>query len=177
MRQLESSIYRMRLKNEYEDVMKLNHPGNKMFTIAPAPGETVPFVSKYDLVYHGDTWVMKNNHPVRQRGLTVRINLYRDFPYSAPHTYAVSDVPFHTNWWVDGHICNGVAWTVTGHLDEYVRFVIEVLQFRPERINPNSAANSQARDWWLQRRHDGSCFPSDRTAWPGKRIAPRLRFV
>ncbi len=179
MDQLENRTYSIRLKHEYEKVMKLNHHRNKLFTICAAPGESVPNVSKYDLTYHGETWLKVNGQIVRRRDVKVRISLFRDFPYSAPHADMISDgVPYHTNWWFDGrYVCNGGAWTTTSHIDEYVRFVIEVLQFKPERINILSAANHDAKDWWLEHQHDPSYFPTDSSPWPGERVVPRIKIM
>ncbi len=173
MPQLNSHFFNIRLKHEYENVMKLNHPCNKLFTICAAPGESVPSVSKYDLTYHGETWMLVDGKIVRLRGVKVRISLSRDFPFSSPGTEVISDgALYHPGWWDDGRMGDGIRWTTTSHLNEHIRFVIEELQFKPERINILSASNHDAKDWWLEHQHDPSYFPTDSSPWPGERVVP-----
>lgn len=172
---IQSNAYKTRLKNEYEELQKL--PRNDLFKVEPAPGETPPYVSRYYVTYTVPTWVKRGGRMVKQTRTVVEIE--KMSLSDAPHAKVVEgDIPYHTNWYTNGTVCNGTAWaTPAMWLYEYMGFVCELLQFKEARINPNSAANHEARDYWVVHKNDRSMFPTDMRSIPVPVEKKKLQIV
>ena len=172
---VQSSAYKKRLENEYKELQKL--PKNDLFKVVPAPGQTPPYVSCYHVIYTVPTWVKVRGRLVKQERTVVAVEKLS--LSNAPQARVIEgDVPYHTNWYTNGAVCNGNAWTSPAMwLYEYIGFVCELLQFKKDRINPKSPANHEARDYWLEHQNDRSKFPTDTRLIPVPVEKPKIQIV
>lgn len=151
---------RVRLQNEFLELKKIRR--NDIMEFVPAPGEVEPYVRNYIVTYHIPTFVDNGNSI--QQTTVVKVSIPDNFPQTQPIADVVQGrVPFHVNWWADGHLCNGNFWNSGRWLYEYFGFIGEVLQFRPDRINVGSPANRNAIPFFQANRHR---MPTDSRPMP-----------
>ncbi len=171
---VQSVAYKKRLENEYNELQKL--PKNDLFKVEPAPGQTPPHVSCYHVTYTVPTWVKVGGRIIKQERTVVKI----DKPSAAGDPRAVvieGAVPYHTNWYTDGAVCNGNVCHPSMWLYQYIGAICEMLQFKEDRINPGSAANREARDYWVEHKNDPSKFPTDTRRIPVPGEKPKIQIL
>lgn len=171
---------RIRLRNDYAQMVNLNSQGNLISWVAV--GGQAPEVEAYELTIRVRSFVDASG---RTRGEhTMRLELPADYPTSPPRI-AMTSRPyvFHPNWWpMDGAWCYG-RWMPAESLGNHVIRMIRTLQFDPEITNPDSPANRDAKEWYLrQRSRSPGDFPCDQQALPDPtkntrwEVTPQKRF-
>lgn len=85
------------------------------------------------------------------------------YPWSQiPKIRFESPIPFHPHIWADGSICWGTQNNPQPDLtlSDWLYQIIEYLQYSNEllQINPNSPANTDARNWWQANRNSVSRY-------------------
>jgi len=95
----------------------------------------------------------------------MRINLPARYPFERP-TVTIETPIFHPNIFTSGVVCQGDRWIASEGLDLLVRRMIRLVSFDPAHVNPASAANRSAADWYLtQRSRQPSTFPTDQVVF------------
>jgi ubiquitin-protein ligase len=100
----------------------------------------------------------------KRRGVDVVIVLPARFPFEPPSVQVTSPI-VHPNVWSGGMVCLGTKWQPTEGLDRLLQRVVRIVTFDPTVVNPASAANGSAAQWYreLRARRPGA-FPTDRLA-------------
>lgn len=95
----------------------------------------------------------------------MRINLPARYPFERP-TVTIETPIFHPNVFTSGVVCQGDRWIASEGLDLLVRRMIRLVSFDPAHVNPASAANRSAGQWYLtQRSRQPSTFPTDQVSF------------
>lgn len=148
-----------RLKNDY--IQMCNIRGNIIQW--EAVEGTPPFVVEYNLVVNVRTII--GERPNYTSTVYLKLELPVTYPISAPSITVLKGVkPFHPNWYREGRWCYG-TWHVNEGLGEFVIRMVKTLQYDSDITNERSAANSDANEWYLQKRNSG-LFPCDRQQLP-----------
>ena len=104
----------------------------------------------------------------------IRINLPARYPFERPAVTIESPI-FHPNVFPSGVVCQGDRWIPSEGLDLLVRRMIRLVTYDPAHVNPASAANRSAANWYLAQRSRGSAaFPSDRLVFDLPEADPAL---
>jgi ubiquitin-protein ligase len=156
-----------RLKNDFQQMKNLR--GSTISWKALQGQE--PYVEKYELTVRVRSIV--SSAPDYRDVHVVTVELPPSYPDTHPHIVMVTrPLPFHPNWWPQGHWCFG-TWSYTEELGHHVIRMIRTLQFDPVISNPKSPANKDANTWY-QRHLSSGLFPCDRTQLPDP---SRAKFV
>lgn len=95
----------------------------------------------------------------------LRINLPARYPFERP-TVALETPLFHPNVFTSGVVCQGDRWIASEGLDLLVKRMIRLVTFDPAHVNPASAANRAAANWYLNLlSRQPSAFPTDRLSF------------
>ena len=147
------------LKNEYNNTMNVADANKDLISVEPDKGENVPYVTNYLVTFKVPTWVKPGRTIKKQNSTVVRITLQDK---DVPHAHVVKgDIPYHTNWFTNGLVCNGHAVVPRMRVVDYIIFVLELLQFKAQRIDVTSAANGEAASYWNANKNDRDKFPTD----------------
>jgi ubiquitin-protein ligase len=147
---------RIRLKNDYREMVNIK---GDLIQWKPLKGEP-PFVEAYELIIKIKTII--GRQPDYRNEHVINLELPAGYPNDAPQiNMQTSPPPFHPNWYRHGNWCFG-TWEVSEGLGHHV---IRTLQFDPEITNPDSPANTDAKDWYLQKQ-GSDLFPCDTTNLP-----------
>lgn len=150
---------RIRLMNDHVEMINLK---GDMVQWRPIKGEA-PYIEAYELVVKIKT--ITGSQPTYRSEHTISLELSSEYPRVAPLIkMRTSPPPFHPNWYRDGRWCYG-SWDVSEGLGHHVVRMIRTLQFDPDITNPNSPANSDAKDWYVSQQGRG-IFPCDRSILP-----------
>ena len=151
-----AELHKIRLASGYKEMCRIaNSP---MVSWKATKGEA-PYVEEYLLTinvrtYSGPGKIINT--------CKVRISIPANYPQVAPITIMEAPIVFHPNWWSDGRWCCG-KYKITESLGNYVVRLIQTLQFDPIVTNPDSAANHDAKKWYLDNKN---LFPSDKQPLP-----------
>lgn len=168
---------KIRLKNDYKEMQNI-----RSFIIQwrPLQGEP-PYVEAYELTVGIRTII--SPRPGYRDSHIIKVALPSNYPHSPPSTsMETSPQPYHPNWYPNGNWCCG-HWDISEGLGHHVVRMIRTLQFDPEITNPDSAANGEAKRWYLTN-NDRGWFPCDRQVLPDPtqsrfeiHVPTRKRFV
>ena len=107
---------------------------------------------------------------VDESEIRLRIDLPARYPFERP-VITVESTIFHPNVFPNGTICQGDRWLPGDAMDILVRRIIRLLTFEPDHVNPASAANRTAANWYLAlRRRQPAAFPTDRSTLDAERV-------
>ena len=150
---------KIRLKNDYREMVNIK---GDLIKWKPIKGDP-PFVEAYELVVRIKTII--GGQPNYRNEHTINLELPADYPNVPPQiNMKTNPPPFHPNWYRNGNWCFG-TWEVSEGLGHHVIRMTRTLQFDPQITNPDSPANSDANDWYLQKQGSG-LFPCDTTNLP-----------
>jgi ubiquitin-protein ligase len=151
--------HRIRIKNDYQEMLNIK---GRIVDWKPVVG-TPPYVEAYELTVNVRTII--GSRPEYRDTHIIRVTLPANYPTVPPLVVMQSSPqPFHPNWYRDQHWCFG-TWDISEGLGHHVIRMIRTLQFDPEITNAGSAANGEARDWYLANQHR-NLFPCDRKTLP-----------
>lgn len=108
------------------------------------------------------------NQPKYSHIHEVEVTIPSKYPMEPPVARMAEEsrVPFHPNFYASGLICTqNTLWTVDQSLAGFCLQIAKMLQFDPEVTDPNSAANWEARDWYISNLNKG-LFPTDDQVLP-----------
>lgn len=83
--------------------------------------------------------------------IKITIELSSKYPMEPPK-FSVKPTVYNPNVFESGKVCMGSKWMVSNTLDLEVERLLKILVLDPQYININSAANSDAVDWFLLNR-------------------------
>ena len=152
---------RIRLKNDYQTMVNIKRPWLDWKTVRGI----APHVEEYELAVKVRTIV--GPAPDYANDHIMSVVLPPTYPLSPPQIrYLGKNRPFHPNWYRDGRWCFG-EWLIYESLGQHVKRMLQTLQYDGQITNPASAANVDARDWYVARlRSNPGLFPCDRTDLP-----------
>ncbi|HEY0021502.1 MAG TPA: hypothetical protein VGB24_01275 [Longimicrobium sp.] len=149
----------IRLKHDYVEMTNIRGSVVQWRAVRGTP----PYVEAYELTVNVRT--VTSPRPEYRSTHIIRLELPPNYPFSAPEaTMTTRPQPYHPNWFSGGRWCYG-SWDIAEGLGHYVVRMIRTLQFDPEITNPNSPANSDAKQWYLSHLR-GSRFPTDQQVLP-----------
>lgn len=149
----------IRLRNDHREMENIRGP---LIAWEPISGEE-PFVDAYDVTVNVRTIIGPG--PDYRDVHRIRVELPGSYPLSPPSIRMITrPQPFHPNWFGDGRWCYG-SWDFTESLGRHLLRMIKTLQFDGDITNPNSPANTVARDWYVNRRNE-RLFPCDSHVLP-----------
>jgi len=165
---------RIRLRNDYASMENVRTSWLSWKPLAGNP----PYVEQYELDLRLKT--ITGPGPQYRDRHVIRVTLGPDYPVTAaPLVQMVTTPPpFHPNWFSSGRWCYG-TWLVYESLGAHVVRMIQTLQYNEDITNESSAANGEARSWYLANRSRG-WFPCDRTPLPdptGRPPPPKKKFA
>lgn len=151
----------IRLANDYKEMLNIR---GEIINWRPLKGEP-PHIEEYELTIKIKTIV--SSQPEYRNQHNLKLVLSEKYPNVAPQIYMLtSPPPFHPNWYTSGLYCSGSGWDISEGLGDHVNRMIRTLQFElGHHVNPNSAANRVANDWFLANQ-DKNLFPCDQTSLP-----------
>jgi ubiquitin-protein ligase len=116
-----------------------------------------------------------NSTPTYRDHHTVEVALPTNYPKGNPTaTMTTKPPPFHPNWYAGGKWCHG-TWHMSESLGAFVVRLVQTLQFNALITNEDSAANSDANNWYKAHRNS-ALFPCDTTPLPDPETG-RFRIV
>jgi len=149
----------IRLKNDHSEMVNLR--GN-IIQWKPIKGDP-PYIEAYELTVKVKTII--NSMPSYRDEHIISLELSEAYPNSPPLiNMKTTPPPYHPNWYSNGNWCYG-SWDVSESLGNHVIRMIRTLQFDLDITNPESAANSDAKDWFV-RKKTSNLFPCDSTNLP-----------
>lgn len=150
---------RIRLKNDHAEMVNIR---GDLIQWKPTKGEP-PYVEAYELVVKIKTII--GRQPKYRDEHVINLELPENYPIVAPQiNMRTSPPPFHPNWYRNGNWCFG-SWDISEGLGHHVIRMIRTLQFDIEITNPDSAANGDAKEWYLEKQ-GRNLFPCDSTVLP-----------
>lgn len=157
-----AQLHKIRIATDYKEMCRI--ATSPMVSWVATKGKA-PYVEEYVLTikvrtYSGPDKVMNQ--------CKVRITLPPNYPQNAPETRMEGVLVFHPNWYKSGKYCCG-KYASSESLGNYVLRMIQSLQYDPQITNPNSAANPDAKTWYLNNKHNKKMFPSDKQPLPNTR--------
>lgn len=152
--------YRLiRLKNDHSEMVNIR---GDVIQWKAVKGDA-PYVEAYELTVKVRTII--SSAPSYRNEHVISLELSEDYPNRPPSiSMQTSPPPYHPNWYRNGNWCYG-SWDISEGLGHHVIRMIRTLQFDLEITNPDSAANSDANDWFLSKK-TSDLFPCDRTNLP-----------
>jgi ubiquitin-protein ligase len=158
-------VRKTRLKNDYRDMCNIR---GAMITWHAVSG-TPPFVDEYRLTVNVRSIVGPG--PTYRDQHVIDIKLPAGYPMKAPPEVVMVSQPvvFHPNWWSYNNWCPGL-WDYTEGLGAHIIRMIRTLQYDAVITNEHSAANTEAKRWYLRHRDQG-IFPCDRQTLPDPSIS------
>lgn len=152
-------IRNLRLKSDYKEMCNIRGP---IVSWQITRGEP-PYVEAYRLTVNVRSITGKG--PTYRDQHVIDVEIPARYPTSPPQVTMVSDpVVFHPNWWPHKHWCYG-SWDFSEGLGHHVVRMIRTLQYDPIITNEHSAANGEAKRWYLKHGDEG-LFPCDRQPLP-----------
>jgi ubiquitin-protein ligase len=150
----------IRIKNDFKEMQNIKGPIVDWKPLIGVP----PYVEAYELTIKIRTII--SPQPSYRDLHVIRVTIPPNYPFAAPLTVMQTHPqPYHPNWFSsDKRWCYG-TWDIAEGLGHHVLRMIRTLQFDPEITNPDSPANSVAKEWYLNNRHRG-WFPCDRQVLP-----------
>lgn len=128
----------------------------------PTKGDP-PHVEEYRLTVNVPTIIGPG--PAYRSSHVIDLQLPANYPIAPPRvTMQSNPQPYHPNWYTDRHWCYG-TWNISEGLGHHVIRMIRTLQFDLDITNPNSSANPEAKQWFLNNLNSG-IFPCDRQVLP-----------
>jgi ubiquitin-protein ligase len=150
---------KIRIKNDYEQMVNIK---SDVVDWKPIRGNP-PYVEAYELTIKVKTIISSN--PSYRTEHILSLEIPAGYPTDAPLiVMKTTPPPYHPNWYTSGKWCFG-KWYKAESLGRYVIRMIQTLQFDMEITNPDSPANREAKDWFLEKKTSG-LFPCDRTILP-----------
>jgi ubiquitin-protein ligase len=144
----------LRLKNDYREMCNIRGAVLSWKAISGQP----PFVETYEIEVQVRTIVSPG--PSYRSAHKLRVDMPAEYPKKPPVvTMLTAPPPFHPNWYSSGRWCPGPTPLSEG-LGEHIVRMVRTLQFDAEITNPNSAANQEAKDWYIRNLNRGM-FPTD----------------
>ena len=133
--------------------------------VKPVSG-TPPYVDAYELTVYIRSIV--GPEPTYRGVHKIHLSLPSGYPKSDyPKVVMISKpYPYHTNWFRSGAWCYGSASLCTEGLGNFVVRLMQSLQFDPNLIDTDSAANLDAANWYRQNKNISGMFPCDTTKLP-----------
>lgn len=155
-------VRRIRLASDYKQMCNIR--GN-IISWVPIKGEP-PYVEAYRVTIKVRTIIGRNGNQVQYRDSSVvTVTLPAGYPQEKPKIIMESDPqPFHPNWYAHKLWCGG-DWFVSEALGDHVIRMVKTLQYDLDITNERSAANTDARDWYVANKRSG-LFPCDRQKLP-----------
>lgn len=152
-------IRNARLKNDYGQMCNIRGSIIQWRAVKGTP----PFVEAYELTVNIRSII--SSTPDYRDQHVIRIDIPSDYPTSPPVVTMVSDpVVFHPNWWKHKTWCYGY-WEISERLGNHVIRMLRTLQYDPNITDEYSAANEDAKNWYIANRHS-RLFPCDRQSLP-----------
>lgn len=152
---------KQRLQSDYQEMCNLR---GSVIDWEATRGQA-PHVEEYRLTVKVRSVI--SDQPSYRQSHVIRLTLPRDYPQiSAAPVVQMETKPyvFHPNWYRDGRYCHG-GWIPSEGLGDFVVRMVKTLQYNREITNENSAANSEAKQWYLKHK-TSSLFPCDQSALP-----------
>lgn len=154
-----------RLAFDYREMLKIQ---NQPYLSWVAAKGGLPCVEEYLLTVKIRTYALSVTSGVTTVGVidscTVKVTLWDSYPYVAPHIKMLSTPPvFHPNWYSKGAYCASEPWRPEGSLKDYIKRMIETLQYDPSCIEAATPANYKALEWYQKNSGNPALFPSDKT--------------
>jgi ubiquitin-protein ligase len=155
-----SQVRRQRLENDFERLKMLAGRSQGRIEIESRRGDPP---EDYVLVLRCRSLErIENGLPVFRDTHKVRIVLMPDYPSVGVGPRARMMTPvFHPHIFSDGHVCMGSVVQTSEFLDDFVLRLGEILRFRPDLVDPTSAARTEAMAWALGNMR---LFPTDAAA-------------
>ena len=152
-------IRNIRIANDYQEMKNIQ--GN-IIQWKAVKGEP-PYIEAYELTVEIRTIISPESSYRNEH--TIYLELSENYPNTPPKiTMRTKPQPYHPNWYTGGDWCYG-SWDLSEGLGHHVIRMIRTLQFDLDITNPNSPANSTARDWFVSNQGKG-LFPCDTTVLP-----------
>jgi ubiquitin-protein ligase len=150
---------RIRLGNDYKEMDNIK---GDVIQWKPIKGNP-PYVEAYEIIIKIRS--ITGMQPSYRDEHVIYLELPETYPIAPPEiNMQTNPPPFHPNWYRNGKWCYG-SWDVSEGLGHHVIRMIRTLQFDLEITNPNSPANTDAKDWFLGKQ-GGNLFPCDHTVLP-----------
>lgn len=150
----------IRLKNDYQEMCNIRCS----FIQWEATKGVAPYIEEYKLTVNILSII--DDTPSYRESHELLISIPPDYPRMHP-VIIMSSYPviFHPNWYKsDNKWCYG-TWNISEGLGHHVIRMIRTLQFDLEITNPNSPANGDANEWYIENLNSG-IFPCDQTILP-----------
>lgn len=155
----------VRLKSDYKEMCNIRGPIVSWQVTRGTP----PFVEAYRLTVNVRSVIGPG--PTYRDQHVIDVVIPADYPTgSHPKLTMVSEpLVFHPNWWPPPRRfwCGG-TWDFAEGLGHHVLRMIRTLQYDTVITNEDSAANAEAKVWYLSHRDEG-IFPCDRQKLPNPR--------
>ena len=163
------TLRRIRLENEYRELMAINGSIIRIEPLGSAPYE------RYRITYNIRTII--SPRPEYRDSTVCELSIPAGYPQAVPRMEAITrPVPWHVNWFTSGSWCHG-HWDEDSSLANFIYRCAKVLQFDPEFANPGSSANSEALSFWHSNKNNRRVIPCDTQALPdpsGEVQAPQI---
>lgn len=148
-------LRQLRLKNEYEELMKINGKVIKIEPLGDAPYE------KYRVTFFVRTIIGPD--PIYRDKTVCILTLRRYFPDDPPFM-KVDDSsmpqPWHPNWFESGAWDFG-CWKPEDSLVDFIYRCARSLQFNTEMVNTLSVSNWRALAFWNENKDNSKIIPCD----------------
>jgi ubiquitin-protein ligase len=165
-----------RLKSDYDEMCNIRGSIIQWNAIKG----NAPFITEYELIINVRSIIGPG--PTYRSRTRLKLELPSNYPDAPPRIICLdTPKPFHPNWYrQDSRWCPRAVATsaATESLGRHVVRMVRTLQYDGEISNPQSAADGDARDWYLANQSRG-WFPSDAQALPDPttRTVGRVRVV
>jgi hypothetical protein len=151
-----------RLKSDYQEMCKIRGP----VVSWQAVRGTAPYIEAYRLTINVRSII--DDEPTFRDQHVVDVEMPADYPIrvSPQFTMVSEQLVFHPNWWpLPRRDWCGGPWDFAEGLGYRVVRMIRTLQYDAVITNEDSAANYDAKLWYLDHLDDG-LFPCDRQRLP-----------
>lgn len=150
-------VRKQRLQSDYKEMCRLSCDAIKWAATSGEP----PHVDSYRLTLKVRTII--DPKPKYRTEHIVDLTIPAGYPFNATPLASMktSPPPFHPNWYKDARWCPGYP-MMSESLGQFVVRLFKTLQFDREITNPDSAANQDAKNWYLKN-FSSEMFPCDTT--------------
>lgn len=157
-----ADIRRTRLENEYRQMSNLRRQGSLIDWEVISGDSSAP--DGYKITINARSII--SNRPDYRTKHVVELRIPAGYPFNgSPEAKMVTmPPPFHPNWWANGKWCHG-TYAPSEPLGEYVIRMVKTIIFNPDITNPDSPANIDAKNWYLDNLQRG-IFPTDNIMMP-----------
>jgi ubiquitin-protein ligase len=153
-------IRNRRLNNEGRELQQLSSMGQ---VIQITPIGNAPY-ERYNIVFNIRTII--SPAPTYRDRTVCTLTIPKNYPDEYPIIMAEqTPYPWHVNWFSSGRWCHG-GWNREESLVNFIHRCARTLQFDPEIVNVDSAANTAAIDFWKANKRNRNVIPCDTQVLP-----------